>query len=231
MLAFILKEIFTGYRMRYWLFHFSTLVMSPHGLLVCIISDEKSAVILCSSEYNVSFFFHLAILKMFSLTVGFSCLASWKYISPTLAFILLEVPWISWMCGLISFSLLSLENAGILLVLSSSSVTLSTHMLHHLSSSWYFVIFFSHYFFILCVSIWIISMDLFSGSLVFPSMVFSLQVNLLKEFFTSDIFFLVFPFNSFYSFYLSAEIPHLFIVNFFSPFFTESFHMLILGIL
>lgn len=70
-LAFILKEIFTGYRMLFWqLFYFSTLIMSLHGLLVCIISDEKSAVILSSSEYNVSFF-PSGYLKDFLFNYGF----------------------------------------------------------------------------------------------------------------------------------------------------------------
>ena len=68
-----LKDIFTGYRILGWqFFSFSLLKMSFHCLLACIVSGEKSAIILIfvPPVSNVSFF-PLAAFTVFLFIIGF----------------------------------------------------------------------------------------------------------------------------------------------------------------
>ena len=98
-------RVFNKYRILGWqLFPFSTLKMSFYCLPFSIPSIEKLAVVLAIHPWKVMHLFCLRPFKNFSLSLICSCFTIKVLVMVFFAFLILEVPWDSWISGLMSFN-------------------------------------------------------------------------------------------------------------------------------
>lgn len=108
---FILSLLFKRQRLPCWQFSpFSTIELSLHNVLVCIISKEKSASIFVffSSGCNVSFFFSPSTFKISYLLLHLRNLTMICLSLVFFMFLVLRFHWDSWLCELIVFIKLGL---------------------------------------------------------------------------------------------------------------------------